>query len=233
MIASDLVMIVPTRGRPQSIAPIVECWEKTAAEASLLFMVDEDDPAFGAYETALGVATAKHFNIDWASGPRLRLAGTLNEAVREMVPHYAAVGFMGDDHRPRTEGWDRRFAECLSGGTGVVYGNDLLVGSKFPTAVMMTSDIPATLGYFCPPPMVHLCLDLVWKDWGDGIGRITYLHDVIIEHMHPAAEKANMDHGYAECNSSDQVSADSAAYLEYVNGGRLQADLKKLKAAMK
>ena len=74
---------------------------------------------------------------------------------------------MGDDHRPRPAAmpWDARIRECLSGGPGIVYGNDLLQGEKMATAVAMTSDIVTTLGYMCPPAMVHLCVDLVWVAW--------------------------------------------------------------------
>jgi len=97
------------------------------------------------------------------------------------------------------------------------------------TAVAMTSDIVQTLSYMAPPQLVHLCLDLVWVEWGKGMERITYLPDVVIEHLHPAAQKAEMDAGYAEVNSEQQVSADSAAYYEYRDGGGLEADLEKLR----
>ncbi|MGW5641071.1 hypothetical protein, partial [Streptomyces sp. NPDC003832] len=63
-----------------------------------------------------------------------------------------------------------------------------------------------------------------------GMQRITYLDDVIIEHLHPAAQKAVVDTGYVECNSPEQVASDSAAYYEYRDGGGLEADLAKLRA---
>lgn len=228
MNAEDLLMIVPTRGRPASVAPLLGAWVKTETRARLLFALDIDDPELDAYRREFECIPAAR-EVAIYVGPRLRLAGTLNEAVSKNAPYFAAVGFMGDDHRPRTKGWDARFAECLSGGAGIVYGNDLLVGAKFPTAVMMTSDIPRALGYMCPPGFTHLCLDLVWKDWGDGMGRITYLDDVVIEHVHPAAQKAPLDAGYEYANSPEMVSADSAAYFAYRDTGGLSADLVKLK----
>jgi hypothetical protein len=96
----------------------------------------------------------------------------------------------------------------------------------------MTSDIVTTLGYFAPPALVHLCLDLVWLDLGRGLDRITYLPDVVIEHMHPAAGKADVDQGYEEVNSAEQVSSDSAAYIDYRDNGGLEADLTKLRALL-
>ncbi|MEU5431573.1 hypothetical protein AB0H73_39060 [Streptomyces olivoreticuli] len=136
---------------------------------------------------------------------------------------------MGDDHRPRTRGWDEHFRTGLHDGPGIVYGNDLLQGEAMATAVAMTSDIVRTLGYMVPPAFIHLCIDLVWMDWGRGMDRITYLDDVILEHMHPANGKAELDAGHIECNSAETVTADSVTYYDYRDNGGLRADLEKLR----
>jgi hypothetical protein len=227
--AEDTLMIVPTRGRPHSVAPLVKAWRGTGSQACLLLALDEDDPTLEDYERELFDIHTGHDRIYSVVGPRLRMVGTLNLHATTRTDKFAAIGFMGDDHRPRTAGWDQRFATCLSAGAGIVYGNDLLVGEKFPTAVMMTSDIIQTLGYMAPPAFVHLCVDLVWKDWGGRLGRITYLDDVVIEHVHPAVGKATLDAGYKESNSREMVARDSATYYNYRDNGGLEADLAKLK----
>jgi hypothetical protein len=223
---SDCLVIIPTRGRPHSVEALAQAWDDTDADSDVLLCIDSDDPEAGRYRYEWEELDHPRFGL--REGPRLRLAGTLNAAMVEHVDEYKVIAFMGDDHRPRTKGWDRRFAECLSGGTGIVYGNDLLVGDRFPTAVWMTSDIPARLSYLCPPGFTHLCLDLVWKDWGQGIGRITYLDDVIIEHVHPAAQKAPLDLIYEEVNSEQMVSRDTEAYYHY-RDHVLPSDLDKLR----
>lgn len=226
----DIVILVPTRGRPGAMVELMQAWYDTGASARLVFCVDDDDPELDNYNDLWTKTSHNLGGINYMFvAPRRRLAGTLNFFAAMYVDMgVSAIGFMGDDHRPRTKGWDQRFAECLSGGAGVVYGNDLLVGDRFPTAVVMTSDIPATLGYFCPPGFVHLCLDLVWKDWGEGMGRITYLDDVIIEHMHPANGKAVFDDRYAEVNSHEMVTLDTKAYIDY-RDNQLPADIEKLR----
>jgi hypothetical protein len=227
----DLLVIIPTRGRPDSVPAILDSWRRTGATADLLFAVDDDDPMLAGYREHMeALERVGNFRVDWHTGPRLRLCGTLNEVAADAAPRYRFLAFLGDDHRPRTQGWDERFRICLSGGPGVVYGNDLLMGERMPTAVAMTSDIVQTLGYMAPTSLVHLCLDLVWLDWGKGMERITYLDDVVIEHMHPANGKAVMDQGYQECNSSEQATADAAAYYAYRDEGGLEADLDKLRA---
>lgn len=227
-------MIVPSRGRPANVAALLDAWADTATGAAdVLFAVDADDPCREDY-AALRVPESwppRLNNLLWSVGERRRLVGTLNAAAAWYAQYYRCVGFLGDDHRPRTFGWDARFVECLSGGTGIVYGNDLLQGERMPTAVAMTSDIVMQLGYMVPPTLVHLCADLVWLDWGHALDRITYLSDLVIEHMHPAAGKSEMDDGYADANSSERATADADAYHAY-RSGQFADDVAKLRTLL-
>lgn len=224
---SDLLVIVPSRGRPHNIADLYVAWSATTnRNAGLLVAVDDDDPALPEYRRVCSL-----IDVELEVGPRLRLTGTLNRVATERAPHHQAVAFMGDDHRPRTAGWDTNLLTELDQlGTGIVYGNDLLQGEKMATAVAMTSNIVSALGYMAPPQMVHLCLDLVWVEWGKAIGRLVYLPDTVIEHMHPAVGKAASDAGYEEANSPHQTAADHAAYRAYRDGAQFVTDVAKLKA---
>lgn len=225
----DLLVIVPSRGRPHNIADLYVAWsETTNRDAHLLVAVDDDDPTLPEYQRLCAL-----MDVELTAGPRLRLTGTLNKAALEQAPHYRAVAFIGDDHRPRTIGWDSDLMGALDTlGTGIAYGNDLIQGEKMATAVAMTSNIVTALGYMAPPQMVHLCLDLVWVDWGIAIQRLAYLHDTVIEHMHPAVGKAPNDAGYEEANSPHQTAADHAAYEAYRNGPLFAADVEKLRALL-
>ncbi|MEV7492177.1 hypothetical protein AB0O08_15660 [Streptomyces anulatus] len=228
--AEDLLVIIPTRGRPQAVPALVQAWGDTGATADLLFAVDNDDPELDAYKRE-AAKFMKGGQVRFVFGKRLRLCGTLNQQAVKAAKKYRFLAFLGDDHRPRPAAmpWDARIRECLSGGPGIVYGNDLLQGEKMATAVAMTSDIVSNLGYMAPDVLTHLCLDLVWVDWGKGMGRITYLDDMVIEHLHPANGKAVLDAGYEEVNSDAMVSADTAAYYDYRDNGGLDTDLAKLR----
>lgn len=228
--ADDLLVIIPTRGRPGAVPEIMQAWDDTGATADLLFCVDKDDPELAGYKTQ-AKALADDGRVRFAYWARKRLVGTLNQAAAKNAADYRFLAFLGDDHRPRpaAQPWDERIRICLSGGPGIVYGNDLLQGEKMATAVAMTSDIVSTLGYMAPPALVHLCADLCWVDWGRGMQRITYLDDMVIEHLHPAAQKAQFDATYADCNSAERNEADAAAYYDYRDNGGLDADLDKLR----
>ncbi|GAA4824367.1 hypothetical protein [Streptomyces ziwulingensis] len=227
----DLLVIIPTRGRPGAVPEIMRAWDDTGATADVLFCVDKDDPELAGYKQH-AKALAGDARVRFVFWARKRLCGTLNQAAVKNASAYRFLAFMGDDHRPRPAAmpWDARIRECLSGGPGIVYGNDLLQGEAMATAVAMTSDIVETLGWMVPDCLVHLCADLVWLDWGRGMGRITYLDDMVIEHLHPAAQKAQMDAVYEDCNSPARAATDGAAYIDYRDNGALEADLVKLRA---
>ena len=150
----ELLIIVPSRGRPQSLQRMVTAWHDTGAfeqGAMLVFAVDHDDPEFRAYEDAYqgayrpGLALSLNVSIRWQQMvPKLNLVAT---QYAKLVRGVFALGFAGDDHVPRTPGWARRYLEELySMGTGIVYGDDLLKGASLPTQWAMTSNIVRLFG---------------------------------------------------------------------------------------
>ncbi|OKI16641.1 hypothetical protein [Streptomyces sp. CB03911] len=209
----DLTIIVPTRSRPGNLWELWCAFKETStADTVLLAAVDDDDPFLLGYEQRLDWADGDP-RLQMQVGPRLRLGGTLNALAPTVAAGSRHIGFLGDDHRPRTVGWDGQYIEALDQlGTGLVYGNDLIQGASLPTQVAMTSDIVLATGYMVPPGLVHLWADNVWLTLGQALGAIRYLPDVVVEHMHPIAGKAEYDEGYAECNTDERSDADRAVF---------------------
>jgi hypothetical protein len=224
-VSTDLLVIVPSRRRPHNIAALWDAWQATATGPSaLLVAADDDDPTLGDYRKVCGDR-----GIELTVGPRLRMVPTLNKLAVERAPCHFALGFLGDDHRPRARHWDRRYLDTLRGlGTGFVYGNDLLAGERLPTQVAVTSDIVQALGAMVPAPVNHLWADNQWIDLGRAISRICYLPDVIVEHLHPLADTAAEDAGYREVNHSDASEADRLIYAHWYEH-QMPADIEKLK----
>jgi hypothetical protein len=214
---ADLVVIVPSRGRPEVLGKLAEAFDQTCtASTSLLVAVDENDPTGNRYIGAM-TATAKLVTPRAVVRlPSTTMVEALNQAALGAVNLHTALGFMGDDHRPRTKGWDAAYLEALRElGTGIVYGNDLLQGENIPTQVAMTSDIVRALGYMAPPALTHLYVDNFWKDLGQQAGCLRYLADVVVEHRHPYAGKAKWDDGYDRVNDIAMYERDEAAYEAY------------------
>jgi hypothetical protein len=215
---TDLVMVVPSRGRPDAARELVAAFAGTVRGRTLLmFALDADDPALPEYRRYLS---------PWvAPNPEGTMVACLNRAVRDVLAHPPfAVGFMGDDHRPRTPGWDVAYVDALRRlGTGIVYGDDLLQGDRLPTQVAMTADIVETLGWMAPPTLQHLYVDNFWRDLGVHAGCLRYLPEVVVEHLHPVAGKAESDEGYERVNAPAVYNADAAAYREFGTSGAFRA----------
>lgn len=210
---SGLLTLVPTRNRVENALELLDVFKDTITEDSsgLLFVVGLEDPRLEEYVEKIPRENLFLF-------PDRGLVRAFNYAAPFYTEEYVAIGFMGDDHRPRTSGWDERYLTSLDSfgrGGGFVYGDDLLVGERIPTQIAISSSIIRCLGFFGPPGFRHLCVDLAWKDLGESIRRIKYLPDVIIEHMHPQAGKAEMDPGYEYAYDPVWEAADHAEYLRW------------------
>jgi hypothetical protein len=225
---TDLLVIVPSRSRPQNITALHDAWQATTTGAAeLLIAADDDDPTLGEYERVCAER-----GIELTVGPRLRMCPTLNTVALARAPHHFAVGFMGDDHRPKSPAWNQRYLDELRDlGTGIVYGNDLLAGERLPTQFALTSDIVQALGAVAPAPVRHMFLDNQVYDLGHAIDRIRYLPDVIVEHLHPLAGTADDDDGYREVNAPDAFEADRLVYAHWYEH-QMPTDVAKLRALL-
>jgi hypothetical protein len=214
---ATLAVVVPTRGRPQNAARLINQWEVTGADSQLIFRVDEDDPELDGYR-ALNL-TPWGEPVAMVVGESLRMGGALNELGRIVAQAVDVLGFMGDDHLPHGAQWDRiiRRAFSWSGGEPlVIYGNDLIQGPELPTAVFLDARIVRTLGYVVPPGLIHLFMDNYWKWLGTHLGTITYMPNLIIEHLHPLVGKAPHDERYAAVNADDVWQHDERVFEEWV-----------------
>jgi hypothetical protein len=231
---TDMTVVVPSRGRPDNIKRLIQAWADTQASAKLVVGLDRDDEAFndesGAEIDDLIAGLGFRGRVSVSVSDPKGMCWTLNEIATGAAQVTKYVGFMGDDHLPRTLHWDARLAVALQDmGVGVAYGNDLMQRAALPTAVFMTSNIINALGYMAPPSLTHLYLDNVWRDWGQGIKKYAYLEDVVIEHMHFQAGKSEVDEGYLRVNGGEMWAHDCEAYRVYC-AEQENLDLEKLRA---
>ena len=216
MLGKDVLVIVPTRGRPDASVEFHKEFLQKSMISDLMFAIDEDDA--DSYPRIDGVL--------YEVNPRMGMNGTLNYVANKYADKYKYIAFMGDDHRVRTFGWDLVMAERI-GSLGVAYGNDLIQGQALPTSVMMSSKIIKAIGYMAPPKQKHMYLDNFWLDLGTRLNAIHYLEDVIIEHLHFSVGKSDMDSSYQETNDSAIYNADKVAYDEYIST-QMDIDIDKI-----
>ena len=206
----NLVVLVPSRNRPKNIEDLIKSFDETETESDLIVIVDDDEPQMDAY-LQLGC------DVLMVEKQGKGMAKPLNFAARHYAHKYRHFAFLGDDHRPRTKYWDNTFINALDElGTGLVYGNDLLQGENLATAVAMTGNIVNALGGMVPPDMIHLYLDNFWMTLGKDLNALHYIPEVVLEHLHPIAGKAEWDEGYMAVNAEEVYSADKKALDDYL-----------------
>lgn len=214
----DLLVVVPSRGRPGNAGRLAAAMAETCrARTSLLFGLDDDDPS--EYPEGL------HYEV--RHGLRFVTAWINNLAVPR-AGWYGAVGHIGDDNVPLTDGWDVQVLRAL-GDSPFAFANDLYPREpgSLPSHVFMRSEVVTALGYMAPPQVRHIA-DLAWREWGNACG-ITFLPGVIIEHRHWSNGKAPMDPVYQAVNAID--AADNEAFRAYCADG-LAADIEKIKSVL-
>jgi hypothetical protein len=241
---NPLLIIVPTRSRPQNVGKVVDAWLETAAfgAADLLFAIDFDDPAHDEYLDALQhaarAADSIGATIGCHSSPVHRPLVTKLNAVAllhaELEPSRLAIGFAGDDHLPRTAGWAQIFDDHLRrAGTGIVYGDDGYQGENLASSWVMTADIVRALGRMVPAPVDHLYCDNAIMDLGRAAQCLAYLPGVVIEHVHPVAGKTETDEQYERVNGREQYRRDRPAYRRWKRDGGLIDDVARVRALIK
>jgi hypothetical protein len=232
---ADLIVIVPSRERPESVHPLADAfWATCTADTVLLFVVDNSDPKLDEYKAAVDLEHQAGRAIGYGTGPSTTMVEALNSAAQMLVDDDDApfaVGFMGDDHCPRTVGWDAAYLEALRElGTGLVYGNDLVQGERIPTQVAMTADIVRSLGWMAPPVLTHLYVDNFWLSLGRSADCVRYLPDVVVEHVHPATGKVAWDAGHLRVNESGMYARDEAAFRRFEADGAFAAAVETVRA---
>src|SRR5215469_398185 len=192
----DLLVVTPTRGRPDRVRLLANAISRTAThQTDLILGLDDDD------DTAEGVMEHLQVypNVKFMRGPRAGLGPWTNTMVAAELGNYKAYASFGDDHVPRTLGWD---AECLQQleemGGGLVAPNGIL-SPGFPEQVVISAPIVEALEWMCLPGLQHWYVDQVWYDFGRMTGRYRWLDRVMVEHRQDPTDET----GIASAGSMD------------------------------
>jgi hypothetical protein len=219
---TDLLVIVPSRGRPANVERLVRACAMTCrADTLVYFGFDADDSDVDDNVRASDGAL-------YDTGPRDTLTGWTNKIAREHgcdMPYLASIG---DDMVPATDGWDEQLLAVLEeNGPGFAYPNDLR-RTDIPEAVVISRPIVDALGWMSPPFVTHWYQDNVWADLGRAAGCLHYLPGVIVDHRHPNVTGEPADATYYD--AARKFAADLAAYQRWRLKG-MAADVARVRAA--
>jgi glycosyltransferase involved in cell wall biosynthesis len=191
-------LLLPTRGRPHLIRRLFDslalCTDKLE-DIEIILYLDEDD------ETGREISEAR-FSLIKIVGPRLSMGAyntiCLGRASGDLIM------LMNDDVIVRTSAWDRRVAELgrtIPDGIFLAYPNDLHIGKRMCTFPILTRKACEVL--LRPYPEEYKTYFIDWHVFDTfkrfrtlGHARIFYLEDVVFEHCHYMAGKAEFDATY-------------------------------------
>jgi hypothetical protein len=223
--AMKMLALIPSRSRPQAAKELWKAFEATESSCRLLFAVDEDDETLEQYIDLLGEEMVA---ITPSAGVR-GVVYPLNYWTRIFKNDYEYFAFMGDDHRPRTKGWDKALAKVIDMGADIAYGDDLLQGRNLATAGVIAARIVRAFDGMAPDCLQHLYVDNFWMQVGSDLKTLYYCTDVIIEHLHFINGKAPKDELYAAINDPVRYREDGERLRHYIASDEYKQIIESLK----
>jgi hypothetical protein len=193
-------ILCPSRGRPDRFnAMRASAWARAdnPDEVSIKLALDADDPTFNSYPPP---EHTQHFRTP----PACLLNALAHKADGDIL--MAA----SDDILFRTQGWDTKVRA---------------VAARFPDGLFIASPMNGdsrrrvnhwftgrqwlkVFGWMAPAHFEHFCEDEWVQAVAEAAGRLVYMDDVLIEHMHAKYGKGANDEGY---KSKRQRGADGSS----------------------
>jgi hypothetical protein len=177
----SMIVVVPTRGRPEQCKRLIKSFEENTDNATLLFVIDGDDKTYDGF--------------DWQGhgcgevNPRASLTQKLNHTVQQLLPDFDEIMWQGDDHTFETPHWDTKIAEVREEfGPGWLYPNNGR-RSDVPETWTVSSDVVETMGWYANPTLAHYYIDNTIAEIGKRAGIIRWVPDVQIVHHHYSVDK--------------------------------------------
>ena len=201
---TDISIVVPTKDRPKNIKRLVQSimdQSNRPQSIQIIFRIDEGDT-----KSKSAIKNMKRSfpgEVLIQEKPHVKVLSDLWEDCYSLVKG-PRVMMCADDVIFRTKGWDDIIIRRMRKPKKIVHFvwcNDRNQGAKMPTLPFMSEAWIKTVGYFVPRGYycdycdIHLQgIAERLKEMGHDVTR--YLKNVIIEHMHPTANKADWDNTY-------------------------------------
>ena len=202
-------LFCPSRGRPHAAGELLASFNatKTRDDTHLIFLVDEDDPTKEEYP---GLS----FYGPVTGDP----TGPLNWAA--LACETGIVGFIGDDSRCETKGWDELVRVALKT-PGFAWGDDGHA-KPWPSTVFVSKPIVDRLGYLALPTLHRGFFDAVWVWLAELTGTKNEL-PMMFRHVNPP--------GVQGAATPEVIASDEAAFI-YWQQNQMRDDAKKVRAVV-
>lgn len=186
---SDLVVLVPTKGRPRSLLPLAHRFEAVTPSHRVLFICDHGD-----YASRQAAADAGEVLICDGTYPQ-----KVNAGVRHTDEPYVLVG--ADDIRPHRD-WFEAAVEMMSDEVGFVslndLGNEAVMAGEYATLPLVARWYAELDQELYHEGYQHNGADKDASLRARERGAFAYAPDAVMEHLHPDWGKGKVDATYRE-----------------------------------
>lgn len=224
-----ILVIMVTRLRPLKALHCYEAWRNNSEQlpnnaggvhSDFMLAYDDDDESYDPRNFPAAMISRM---------TAARVIPALNMRAMQYCDAYSSIMHFGDDQWIRTKDWDKMMLDKMDaiGGQGVLYPDDLLQREHLATAACISSEIIKALGYFGLPCVKHMYAEGAWMMVGRAIGKLVYMPNIIIEHMHYQNGKAVMDAQYQRANA--MYTEDCHAATTWRQCGQAEQDLARVK----
>lgn len=202
---------MPSRSRPDAARAALDSFYETAVgeETRLIVIPDAQDPEYGRY---LDVIPGRSI----AKGQVGTMVARTNAVAKLVAPEDPEgwIGWMADDNRMRTPGWDAAIPGAVE--PVVSMGDGFWSRRGKPVNFFWPTPVVTRLGWLALPSLRHLYVDDSWRMLAITTDSYVHLESLLCEHLHPAMGKGQWDDQYHSTENAEMYEHDRNAFLTWL-----------------
>lgn len=201
-------ILTPTRNRPNNCDRFIKSLYETTqytGTLELLFYVDSDDPAKDIYKEIEERWQNNFWRIEFVIGEPMSVSKSWNIIAEKSLGDIMIMG--NDDLVYKTVRWDSKLMARLLELDNPYYlswFNDGINGNRHCAFPVITREWYETLGYFSPGIFNFGYNDTWVYDIAKRVGKLNYMNEILVEHLHFSVGKSNMDDTYARNRTQEK-----------------------------
>ena len=201
-------ILTPTRNRPNNCDRFIKSLYETTqytGTLELLFYVDSDDPAKDIYKEIEERWQNNFWRVEFVIGEPMSVSKSWNIIAKKSLGDIMIMG--NDDLVYKTVRWDSKLMARLLELDNPYYlswFNDGINGNRHCAFPVITREWYETLGYFSPGVFNFGYNDTWVYDIAKRVGKLNYMNEILVEHLHFSVGKSNMDDTYARNRSQEK-----------------------------
>ena len=201
-------ILTPTRNRPNNCDRFIKSLYETTqytGTLELLFYVDSDDPAKDIYKEIEERWQNNFWRVEFVIGEPMSVSKSWNIIAKKSLGDIMIMG--NDDLVYKTVRWDSKLMAKLielDNPYYLTWFNDGINGNRHCAFPVISREWYETLGYFSPGVFNFGYNDTWVYDIAKRVGKLNYMNEILVEHLHFSVGKSNMDDTYARNRSQEK-----------------------------